>query len=103
MQACYLTGVEGILQLFLIDDEKMRIFIITWNMEVNREHSMYQTRFKPGVFPENLILQSFGSANHKNYNFILEDGAIVNLSANMPCQFFDKENEVDLVPRGNLK
>lgn len=103
LQSCYLTGVEGILQLFLIDDEKMRIFIITWNMEVNREHSLYQTRFKPGIHPENLILQSYGSATHKNFNFILEDGVIVNLDGNLPCQFFDKENEVDLVPRGFLK
>ena len=81
----------------------MRLSMITWNMELNREHSMYQTRFKPGVFPENLILQSCGNDNHKNYNFILEDGAIVDLFANLPCQFFDKENEVDLVPRGQLK
>jgi hypothetical protein len=103
VEACYATGVEGILQLFLIDDEKQRLFVVTWNMEVNREHSMYQTRMKPGVFPENLMLHSYGTNSHKNFNFFLEDGVIINLSSNLPCQFFDKENEADLLPRGLIR
>lgn len=49
------------------------------------------------------MLHSYGTGSHKNFNFFLEDGVIVNLSSNLPCQFFDKENEADLLPRGLIR
>lgn len=102
------TGVLGLLQFFLINDQEKIIFVITWNMNLNREHGLFQTRFKAGQFPENLLLSSFGGVDSAgtlivNYNFCLEDGALINLEDNMPVQFFDKENETDLIPHGPMK
>lgn len=37
----YSTGVEDLIQLFIIDDANRRLFIITWNLQNNREHSMF--------------------------------------------------------------
>ena len=51
------TGVEDLIQIFLIDDEHRRIYIITWNLQHNREHSLFQTSYGPDVFPENLIIK----------------------------------------------
>lgn len=61
LQNVYQTHVEGLLQFYVINDEAHQIFAITWNMELNREHNLFQTTYKMGQFPENLILQSFGS------------------------------------------
>lgn len=102
------TGVDCLLQFFLINDTDKLIFVITWNMQLNREHNLFQTRFKVGQFPENLLLSSFGGVDTQgnfvtNFNFVLEDGCIINLEDNVPIQFFDKENELDLVPRGAMK
>jgi hypothetical protein len=72
-------------------------------MEKNREHSFFETRYKVGQFAENLILQGFALPNQPNFNYCLEDGAVINLENNLPIQFFDKENEGDLVPHGQLK
>jgi hypothetical protein len=72
-------------------------------MALNREHSLYQTRYKEGQFPENLILSCYGSADKMNFNFCLEDGCIIDLDNNVPIQFFDKETEGDLIPHGALK
>ena len=54
--------------------------------------------------PENLILSSYSSGKgQKQFNFCLDDGCIINLENNLPVQFFDAENEGDLVPHGPLK
>lgn len=37
----YSTGIEDLIQLFIIDDANRRLFIITWNLQNNREHSMF--------------------------------------------------------------
>ena len=51
------TGVEDLIQLFIIDDANFRVFIITWNLQSNREHSLFQSSYEPEVFPENLIMK----------------------------------------------
>lgn len=57
------TGVKDLIQLFIIDDANRRLFIITWNLQSNREHSMFQSTYAPDVFPENLIMK--GKSNLK--------------------------------------
>jgi len=32
----------------------------------------------------------------------MDNGAIINLESNIPCQFFDMENEADTMPKGPL-
>ena len=34
----YSTGVEDLIQLFIIDDANRRLFVVTWNLQSNREH-----------------------------------------------------------------
>jgi len=46
-----------LIQLFIIDDANRRLFIITWNLQSNREHSMFQSTYATDVFPENLIMK----------------------------------------------
>jgi len=49
--------VENLVQLVVFDDYTKRVYLITWNLEFNREHSLYQTTYSPEVFPENLIIR----------------------------------------------
>ena len=37
----FATGVEDLIQLFIIDDANNRLFVITWNLKLNREHSIF--------------------------------------------------------------
>jgi hypothetical protein len=54
-------------------------------MELNREHTLFQTRYKSGQMPENLILSSYSSGKgQKQFNLCLEDGCIINLENNLP-------------------
>lgn len=53
----FATGIEDLIQLFIIDDANLRLYIITWNLQSNREHSMFQSTYAPDVFPENLIMK----------------------------------------------
>jgi len=53
----FTTGVKDLIQLFIIDDANRRLFIITWNLQSNREHSMFQSTYATDVFPENLIMK----------------------------------------------
>ena len=51
------TGIEDLVQLFIIDDVNQRLYIITWNLQLNREHSLFQSVYDSDVFPENLIMK----------------------------------------------
>lgn len=53
----YPTGITDLVQLFIIDDANRRLYIITWNLQSNREHSLFQSTYAPDVFPENLIMK----------------------------------------------
>ena len=37
----FATGIKDLIQLFLIDDVERRVYIITWNLHFNREHSIF--------------------------------------------------------------
>lgn len=90
LQNVYLTGVEGIVQFYAINDEQRHVYVISWNMELNREHTLFQTSYKAGQMPENLILSSYSSGKgNKQFNCLLEEGCIINLENNLPIQFFD--------------
>lgn len=43
--------------MFVIDDAASRAYVITWNLQSNREHSIYETTYAADVFPENLIMK----------------------------------------------
>ena len=99
----YTTGVEDLVQIFIMDDRKRLIFILTWNLQFNREHSIYQTTYGENVYPENLLLRGYVDQKRIDFNFFMDNGAIINLETNCPLQLFDMENEADTMPKGPLK
>ena len=88
--------------MVIIDDNNNRIFIITWNLKQNREHSLFQTTYAPEIFPENLIMKGQACQKQQNFNYFLDNGAIINLDNNLPVQFFDPESEKNTMPTGQL-
>jgi len=98
----YATGIEDLVQLFIIDDAQKRLFIITWNLQLNREHSIFQTTYGPDVFPENLIMRGKHYYKQQDFNYFMDNFSIINLETNLPIQFFDTENETDVLPTGVL-
>jgi hypothetical protein len=92
LKAIYTTGVSDIIQLLVTDFMKRTFFIVTWNLATNTEHSIYQQRFRRDNFVENMMLKSLGSRRNQNFNLFLEDGAIMNLESNVPCQYIDRFN-----------
>lgn len=80
----FTTGVEDLIQLFIIDDSNRRLYIITWNLQNNREHSMFQSTYAPDVFPENLIMKGKSYLKQQDFNYFLDNGAIINLDTNLP-------------------
>lgn len=96
------TGVEDLIQLFIIDDVNLRLFIITWNLKSNREHTLFQSSYAEDIFPENLIMKGTSYLKQQDFNYFLDNGAIINLDTNLPVQFFDMENESDVMPKGPL-
>ena len=80
----FATGVEDLIQLFIIDDANNRLFVITWNLEHNREHSLFQSTYAPDVFPENLFMRGQAHMKQQDFNYIIDNGAIINLETNLP-------------------
>lgn len=96
------TGVNDLVQLFIVDDVNRRLFVITWNLQFNREHSLFQSTYAEDVFPENLIMRGKAYNKQQDFNYFLDNGAVINLDTNLPVQFFDIENEADTMPKGPL-
>lgn len=96
------TGVNDLVQLFIVDDVNHRLFVITWNLQMNREHSLFQSTYAEDVFPENLIMRGKAYNKTQDFNYFLDNGAVINLDTNLPVQFFDVENESDTMPKGPL-
>jgi len=63
---------------------------------------MFQSTFASDVFPENLIMKGQAYLKQQDFNYFMDNGAIINLDTNLPVQFFDTENEEDTMPRGPL-
>ena len=51
---------------------------------MNREHSNFQSTFDEKTNPEYLFLQSYGGNKTENFNIMLDHGAMINLSSNLP-------------------
>lgn len=102
IENCFPTGIEDLVQFLVIDDANNRVYIITWNLQNNREHSLFQSKYAPEVFPENLVLRGAGYLKQQDFNYFMDNGAIINLESNLPVQFFDMENEADTMPIGYL-
>ena len=103
VQDIFATGIDDLIQIFLINDITRRLFVVTWNLQLNREHSNFQTTFDDTTNPEYLLLRTYGQQNANKFNMMLDHGALVNLQTNLPLQFFDIENERDWCPVGELK
>jgi len=69
---------------------------------LNREHSNFQSTYSKNCNPDYLFLKSLGGAKTQNFNLMLDHGAMINLANNLPCQFFDIENERDWCPKLQL-
>lgn len=96
----YTTFFEDLVQFVVIDDNNKRLYLITWNLEHNREHSIYEVAVPENVQPENMYLRGLSFDDTKNFNLVLSDGCITSLENNIPCQFFDPSNDAFNVPRG---
>ena len=103
IQDIFATDIDDLIQIFLINDMTKRLYVITWNLQFNREHSNFQSTFDDYTNPEYLLLRTFGQYNPCRFNIMLDHGALVNLFNNIPVQFFDIENESDWCPKGELK
>lgn len=51
---------------------------------LNREHSLYESPYREGDFPSNLIFKSFGGNRALNFNILIREGAFINLESNIP-------------------
>ena len=58
IQDIFPTGIDDLIQIFLINDITRRLFVITWNLQLNREHSNFQTTFDDSTNPEYLLLRT---------------------------------------------
>jgi len=96
----YATYYEDLVQFVVIDDANKRLYLITWNLDHNREHSIYETTVPENVQPENMYLRGLSFDDSKNFNLVLSDGGVTSLENNIPCQFFDPTNDAFNVPRG---
>ena len=67
------TGVEDLIQIFIIDDSTRRLYLITWNLQSNREHSLFQSRYAPDIFPENLIMKGQSYLKQQDFNYFLDE------------------------------
>ena len=63
---------------------------------------MFQSTYASDVFPENLIMKGQSYLKQQDFNYFMDNGAIINLDTNLPVQFFDTENEADTMPKGPL-
>lgn len=72
IQDFYQTGVMDLIQLLVLDDVNQRLFIITWNLTNNREHSLFQSTYREDVFPENCILHGWGQEKAQDFNFYID-------------------------------
>lgn len=41
VESIYFTGCDDLIQIFIIDEENLRTYVITWNLAYNRQHSLY--------------------------------------------------------------
>ena len=41
VQNIYSTGVDDLVQLIIINDDIKRHYVLTWNLQLNREHSNF--------------------------------------------------------------
>lgn len=71
--------------MLIIDDDKHFSYVVTWNLELNREHALYQFNYPPNVLPENLLVKSYGGNLAQNFNILILEGAMINLEHNTPC------------------
>jgi len=63
---------------------------------------MFQTTYAPDIFPENLVMQGKHVNKQSDFNYFMDSYAIINLETNLPVQFFDTENESDVLPKGPM-
>ena len=103
IQDIFATGIDDLVQLLLINDVTKRLYVITWNLQFNREHSNFQSIFDDSTNPEYLLLRTYGKYNPNRFNIMLDQGALINMQNNLPVQFFDIENEGDWCPKGELR
>ena len=103
IQDIFSTGIDDLVQIFVINDVIKRLFIITWNLKLNREHANFQSNFDLNTNPEYLFLRCYGGNKASNFNMMLDHGALINLQNNLPTQFFDIENERDWCPALELR
>lgn len=45
---------------------------------------MYQTTYSPEVFPENLIIRGKPYLKQQDFNYFMDNGAIMSLDTNLP-------------------
>lgn len=81
----YTTAFEDLVQFVVIDDNNRRLYLITWNLEHNREHQICEVPVPENVQPENMYLRGLSYEDSKNFNLVLTDGAIISLENNVPC------------------
>jgi hypothetical protein len=53
------------------------------------------------IYPQNCLVRNLGSRREQNFNFYLEEGAIINLETNVPTQYMASKLK-NPVPTGIL-
>lgn len=87
------------MQILLIRDSKRQVFLITWDLQLNREHSLYQTDFEEGIFGENLVLRGNSLRKELDFSYFLDKNTVVDMHDNLPVQFFDMIDDPLIQPR----
>ena len=83
----------------MINDVSRHFFLITWNLKLNREHSLYQTDFDEGSFAENLVVRGIALHNVLDFNYLIDKRTILDMQDNLPVQFFDMIDDPNVVPK----
>ena len=90
--------MQDLVQFLVINDISRHIFLITWNVQLNREHSLYQTDFDEGMFAENLVVRGIAVHNVLDFNYFLDKRTILDMQDNLPVQFFDLMDDPNILP-----
>lgn len=72
------------MQLLVINDAKNLVFVITWDLEKNKEYTQYQTDFDKGAFAENMLIRSNSFLKELDFNYFLDKRTILDMQNNIP-------------------
>lgn len=93
------TGDPDLVQIEICYIEYKEYYILTWNLNTNKQHSLYQGILPDGQLPTNFFVSSREENDLTALNYIFDQGALIDLNTNSPIQFLDAETQSHVIPQ----